>query len=108
MATHKYGLHGKLTAKEGKRDELAGILMKASEAVSDAKGCCVYFISTAPSDRNSVWITEVWDSKADHDDSLQSPEVKELISQAIPLLDKKPEQGQVLEVWGGAGISERK
>lgn len=67
----------------------------------------ISFIRTDPSDKNSVWITEVWDSKADHDDSLTSPEVKDLISQAIPILDKKPEQGQVLEVWGKAGISVR-
>jgi len=108
MAQRKYGLHGKLTAKAGKRDELAEILLKAADAVSGAKGCRVYIISTDPSDKNSAWVTEVWDSKADHDDSLQSPDVKSLISQAIPLLGEKPGQGQVLEVWGGAGISVRK
>ena len=105
MSAHKYGLHGKLTAKHGKRDELVEILLKAADAVNNAKGCRVYFISTYPSDKNSVWVTEAWDSKADHDDSLQSPKVKSLISRAIPLLDKKPEQGQILEVWGGAGFS---
>ena len=36
---NQYLLHGKLTAKAGQRNELADILLKASELVSTAKGC---------------------------------------------------------------------
>ncbi len=45
-----------------------------------------------------------WDSKADHDNSLQVAGVKELISQAMPILDGRPEKGQELEILGGAGL----
>ncbi|MEZ4684911.1 MAG: hypothetical protein R3B47_02265 [Bacteroidia bacterium] len=39
-----YGLHGKLTATEGNADQLAAILLQASELVSTAKGCRLYLL----------------------------------------------------------------
>tara|TARA_R110001592_G_scaffold237306_4_gene496188 strand:+ start:32369 stop:32674 length:306 start_codon:yes stop_codon:yes gene_type:complete len=98
---NKYGLHGKLTAQEGQVDALANILLEASVLVSKAKGCRVYAISK---EDNDVWITEVWDSKDDHDKSLENAEVRALIGTAIPLLDGKPEKGQVLNILGGFGL----
>lgn len=98
---NKYGLHGKLTAQEGQVDALANILLEASVLVSKAKGCRVYAISK---EDNDVWITEVWDSKANHDASLENQSVRDLISKAIPLLAGKPEKGQELNVLGGFGV----
>ena len=100
----KYGLHGKLTAKEGYGEKLAAILLDASNLVSSAKGCMLYFVSKDKTDNDSVWITEVWDSKEDHDNSLDVEGVRELISQAMPILDGKPEKGQELEILGGKGV----
>lgn len=62
-----YLLHGKLTAKGGRRNELADILLDASKLVATAKGCKVYVIGKAENDQNSVYVTEIWDSKEDHD-----------------------------------------
>ena len=101
----KYGLHGKLTAKSGKGNELAGILLEASKLVSKAKGCQLYLVSTDPTEENMVWITEVWDSQEDHDNSLKMPGVRELIGKAIPILDGPPTQGQKLLVKGGFGVN---
>jgi quinol monooxygenase YgiN len=100
----KYGLHGKLQATAGNADKLAAILIKASELVATAKGCHLYVVGKDPTDENAVWVTEIWDSKEDHDNSLQVGGVKELIAQAMPLLDGRPEKGQELEILGGAGI----
>jgi quinol monooxygenase YgiN len=97
----KYGLHGKLKAVKGKGDALAEILVQASAMVSHAKGCHLYLVSREPQDEESIWITEVWDSKEDHDQSLHMEGVRELISKAIPLLDGQPEKGLELEVVGG-------
>jgi quinol monooxygenase YgiN len=97
---NKYGLHGKLKATNGNRDKLAKILMEASKLVSTAKGCHLYLVSKDNSDKNTVWITEIWDSKEDHDNSLKVAGVKELISQAMPILAEKPEKGQELEILG--------
>jgi hypothetical protein len=37
-------------------------------------------------DTNCIWITEVWDIKEDHYNSLKINGVKELISGALPIL----------------------
>lgn len=103
---NKYALHGQLKAKEGKAKELADILLKASELISTAKGCRLYVVGLDPTTPNSVWVTEIWDSKEDHDDSLQTPGVRELIGTAMPLLDGVPISGQSLSVLGGFGIKE--
>lgn len=100
----KYLLQGKLTAKQGHRDELAAILVDASKLVSTAKGCKLYVVSTSSGNENDVFVTEIWDSKEDHDNSLKVEGVMELIMKAMPILDGKPEKGQELEIIGGAGI----
>lgn len=84
MTTHKYGLIASLKAKEGKTEELGKILLKASELVSTSKGCISYVVSLDAEDEHLLWITEVWDSKADHDASLTNPEVRALIGTAYP------------------------
>lgn len=105
MNLMKYGLHGKLTATEENIDKLSSILLEASQLVSTAKGCRLYLVSRDLTDKNSIWITEVWDTKEDHDNSLKVPGVRELISQAVPILISPPQKGQELEILGGTGIS---
>ena len=97
----KYGLHGKLTAQSGKGDELANILLKASELVLQLETCHIYMVSQIAIEPDAVYITEVWDTKADHDASLQNPAVRALISEAMPILSGMPTGGQELEVLGG-------
>ncbi|OKL39595.1 putative quinol monooxygenase [Pontibacter flavimaris] len=101
---HKYGLHGSLTARPGEGQQLAAILLEASRLVSTAKGCHLYLVSQSPDDAETVWVTEVRDSKSDHDNSLQVPGVGELIARAMPILAGQPQKGQELAVLGGAGI----
>ena len=102
----KYGLHGKLKAQPGKGEALSNILLEASNLVAQSKGCQVYLISTDNSQAETVWVTEVWDSKEDHDNSLKNEEVRALIGKAMPILDGMPEKGQELEVLGGLGLKE--
>ena len=99
-----YQLNSSLQALEGKRDQLADILLEAAEIVSSLSGCKLYIVSKDNSDSLSIWITEVWDSKEDHDNSLKSDSVKALIGKALPLLNGMPGKGQELEVVGGHGI----
>lgn len=99
-----YGLHGSLVAKEGKAKELSKILLDASALMQSAKGCHLYAISMDNNNPNEVWITEIWESKEDHDNSLSLPGVKELIGKAIPILERSPQKGQELEILGGLGI----
>ncbi|PHN03677.1 putative quinol monooxygenase [Flavilitoribacter nigricans] len=100
----KYFLHGKLQAKAGKGEQLAEILLQAAALLSDAPGCQIYLIGMDPDDPDAVWVTEVWDTKKDHDDSLRVDGVRALIGQAMPILDGPPTKGQELEILGGQGI----
>ncbi len=103
---NKYLLHGKVTAIAGHRDELTKLLIEASRLVSTAKGCRLYVIGKDKDDLNSVYVTEIWDSKQDHDNSLNVEGVKELIAKVIPIIDKEAPKikGLELELVGGTGI----
>ena len=97
---NKYGLYGKLQAQAGKGKELGEILLKAAELVEKAKGCHLYLVGKTADNPDGIYVIEVWDSKEDHDNSLKLPGVRELITQAMPILHGKPE-GITLEVLGG-------
>jgi quinol monooxygenase YgiN len=101
---NKYGLYGQLRSTKGNADKLVDILLQASKFLSSVKGCCIYIVSKDRSDKNIVHVTEIWDTKEDHDHSLGLQEIRDLISQALPLLDGNPEKGKELEVFGGKGI----
>lgn len=101
---NKYFLHGSLNAKEGKGKELADILIRASKLVAAAPGCRLYIVSIDEKTPETVWVTEVWDTKEDHGHSLKNEEVRTLISQAIPLLAGQPQRGHELSMLGGYGL----
>lgn len=105
---NNYLLHGKLTAKQGYRDELAAILLDASKLVSTSKGCKIYVIGFDTNEDNAVFITEIWETKEDHDNSLKVDGVRELIIKAMPLLEGHPTKGQEIEILGGVGIESNK
>ena len=104
MYTKKYGLHGKLVAVEGKGEDLLNILLEASNLMKSAEGCRLYSVGINPDNPNEIWITEIWDSRQAHDDSLNLPGVRELIGQAIPILASNPEIGPEWDIIGGAGL----
>ena len=91
---NKYLLHGKLVAKPGSRNELTKIMLRASELMlAKAKGCELYLVGHSESDENTVFITEMWATKENHEASLLVEGVRELIGEAIPILDEMPEKG---------------
>lgn len=96
-----YALHGSLVAKSGEGDALAKILIQASDMMTNHPTCRLYMVSQTPDNSDHIWVTEVWDSKQAHDDSLQIDGVRDLISQALPLLATPPEGGQELTVLHG-------
>ncbi|MEX1192644.1 MAG: antibiotic biosynthesis monooxygenase [Brumimicrobium sp.] len=98
---NKYLLHGKLTAKPGHREALANILIEASRLVTAVEGCKLYVVGLDHNDMHSVFVTEIWDSKEDHDNSLKIEEVRKLIMKAMPILDGQPTKGQEIEILGG-------
>jgi quinol monooxygenase YgiN len=102
MYSMKYGLFGKFIAVENKRDELAEILVKASELLQENKDCIHYVIGTS-SDENEVYVSEVWTSKEAHDKSLEPENIRNLIMTARPLIADMP-GGTELDVIDGKGL----
>ena len=78
-----YGLIGEMRATPGKRAELLGYLLEGTAAMP---GNVAYLIAEDAGNPDSLWITEVWRSKADHDNSLGLPEVQATIAKARPLI----------------------
>lgn len=98
----KYAYTGKITAQRGKRDELLAILVEAAGAMNEVKGCHLYIVHTDNADPDAIRVYELWDSKEDHDASLQNQETRQLIAKAMPLINGRPE-GMEWEAVAGKG-----
>ncbi len=96
-----YGLIGSMTALPGRRADLIALL---TEAVSDLPGCLSYIVAEDSKEENTIWITEVWDSKESHDASLSLPAVKKAISAGRPFISGFGSQVLTTPV-GGYGLA---
>ena len=95
-----YGLIGEMIAKPGQRDARARQLVGGAQSMP---GCRSYIVAADPSDENAIWITEVWDTEADHNASLQLPEVQAAIREARPLIEGFGERF-ITTPLGGVGL----
>jgi len=95
-----YGLIGKMKVAEGRRDELVKILLEGTDKMP---GCLSYIIANDPGDPNAIWITEVWDSKANHEASLKLPSVQAAIAKGRPMITGFGERFET-EPVGGHGL----
>lgn len=98
-----FGLFGKLTAHEGKRDALLEKMMKAAELMNSVPGCLLYVVATSDTEANAVYITELWKDEDSHGASLSMPGVRSLILDTMPLLAEQP-SGTKVRAVGGKGI----
>jgi quinol monooxygenase YgiN len=78
-----YGLIGQMKVVPGKRAELVAILLEGTGAMP---GCLSYIVAEDAADADALWITEVWDSKQSHDQSLKLPAVQAAIGKGRPLI----------------------
>ena len=95
-----FGLIGKMLAAPGQRDTLIGLLLEGTEKMP---GCLSYVIAKDPAEANAIWITEVWDSEANHKASLSPPEVQAAITKAKPMITGFAERFITTPV-GGVGL----
>ena len=96
-------MYAKFTARPGERAALVSELLTAARLVGPAPGLVVWLVNESMTDADVVWVTEVWDSKADHDASLSLPGVHEQIARTVPMLARTPEQ-VILTPIGGVPI----
>ena len=99
----RFGMNGKLTARQGHREQLIQVLMEAADLLRDADGCELYVIQRDLDDAQVVWVTEVWRSQAQQEGSLELPGVRPVIDRAVPMIEKA--EANRLAPIGGVGIS---
>ncbi len=101
-----FGLIGKLKTQSGQREALVGHLLNAASILRDMEGCYLYVINRATDDPDTVWVTEVWRSQADHQASLAHDGIRDIIASARPLLAEPPDGFEVAPV-GGKGLPDQ-
>ncbi|MCD7034006.1 antibiotic biosynthesis monooxygenase [Metabacillus sp. GX 13764] len=82
----KFGLYGKLIAKEGQRGMLADILLEAARSMNTMKDCEIYYVSISEDDPNAVFVYEVWANESAHKASLTQEAAQTLIAKAKPVI----------------------
>ncbi|HVV21575.1 MAG TPA: antibiotic biosynthesis monooxygenase [Pseudonocardiaceae bacterium] len=97
-----YGYVGSMRTRYGHRDEVVEILLSGVDGLR-AAGCELYLVAVSETDRDVIWVTEVWTSKAHHDASLEAPRTRAAIQRAMPLLTGEFTR-QELTVVGGLGV----
>jgi quinol monooxygenase YgiN len=95
-----WAIYAKFTARSGEREALVSELLTAARMLESAQGVLVWLVNESMDHPDVVWITEVWTSKAYHDESLSLPGVHEQIARTMPLLAERPER-YVLAAVGG-------
>jgi quinol monooxygenase YgiN len=93
---HMYGLIAKITALPGKREELIDLLKGSAYGMP---GCLSYVVAEDSADENTVWVTELWDSKASHDASIKLPRVQDAASRAKAIVGRFERIAQTNPVW---------
>lgn len=97
---HMFGMLGRMKAVPGKRAELIALLLEGSGTMP---GCLSYIVAEDLADPDAIWITEAWDSKESHTDSLRMPQVQAAISKARSLIAGFDSSAQTRPV-GGVGL----
>jgi quinol monooxygenase YgiN len=92
-----WGMIAKIIVAPGKREEMIGVLRGSA---ADMPGCFSYVVAEDSADENVVWVTEVWDSQASHEASLQLPAVRKAIPQAKPIMTGFEKVAELRPVWG--------
>lgn len=78
-----FGLIGEIKAAAGRGEELVRYLIEGSRAMP---GNLAYIVAQSQSDPDSVWISEVWRTRTDHEASLKLPQVQAAIARARPII----------------------
>lgn len=94
-----YMFVGSMRTTPGNRDAVVEVLLGSGDAVQGV-GCLAYLVGTDDADPDLIWVSEVWESKQAHDDSLTLPEVRDAISRAMPMLAGEFTSGEATLVGG--------
>lgn len=99
----RFGLFGKLIAKDGERETLVKILLDAAKSMQNLDDCELYVVNVSPDDPHSVFVYEVWANESAHQASLSLEVTQTLIARAKPIMAGM-ERISTLVPTGGKGI----
>jgi quinol monooxygenase YgiN len=97
-----YGYIGSMRTRPGRRDEVVAILVDGAEGLREA-GCVQYTVGVSADDEVTIWATEVWGTREQHDASLGFPAPRAAIERAMPLLTGEFTRVET-DVRGGLGL----
>jgi len=98
--TPMYGMIARIRAQPGKRAQLAAILL---DGTGGMPGCLSYVVAEDMADPDTLIVTEAWDSKQSHDDSLNLPAVQATIAKGRPLIAGFDRIAEIVPL-GGIGL----
>jgi quinol monooxygenase YgiN len=93
--------YGRAVAKEGRGGELAQVLLAAAAEMEGDPGCELYLVNRQADQPDTIWVTELWRSRADLDASLERIRGSAGVSAAMALVDDW--QMIELDLLGGKG-----
>ncbi len=93
--------NARTTAKPGRGQELAELLLGAAQEMSGDPGCELYLISRQTDDPDIVWVTELWRSQADLDACVQRIRGSDAVSEVMALVEAS--EMIELDLLGGKG-----
>jgi quinol monooxygenase YgiN len=79
--------YGKARARDGRGEELAQLLLAASEELESDPGCELYLINREAGQPDRIWVTEVWASQGDLDASLERIRGSDSVATAMALVE---------------------
>ena len=80
------GRYAKATAKPGRGDELARLMLEVAASLQNTPGCELYVVNRDAADRDVVWVTELWRSQEVLDASLEAEGAQEQIARVRDLV----------------------
>jgi quinol monooxygenase YgiN len=97
-----FGLISKIRSTDGQCEALSAALVEGAAAMP---GCLSYVVASDALDADTIWVTEVWESRERHRASLSLPSVQQAIAKGRPLIAGFAERHETRPV-GGHGLRE--
>ena len=98
-----YGVISQILSMPGRRDELVAVLL---EGARDMPGCRAYLVAADAAHEDTIWVTEVWDSREAHARAVASRAVQAAIAKGGPLIAGFASHAETVPL-GGVGLTHR-
>lgn len=98
-----FGLYSKIRTQAGQREAMVAVLLEAAAVLQQVSGCQLYIVNLSVTEPDTVWVTEVWKSQAEHEASLTREDIQPILMRGRPLIAGF--ERIEIEPLGGKGLS---